>query len=98
MGGDVAAAEEETTRVAEVEVEKVEKAEKVKAVISFMRMVIIRLRVVSFIHFFARSSSVSSSRSEAVRCFAEHSSKSVGSASMRSYSTLNVSPWTALFQ
>lgn len=43
MGGDVAAAEEETTRVAEVEVEKVEK---VKAVISFMRMVIIRLRVV----------------------------------------------------
>ena len=40
MGGDVAAAEEETTRVAEVEVEKV------KAVISFMRVVIICLRVV----------------------------------------------------
>ena len=39
MGGDVAAAEEET-RVAEVEVEKV------KAVISFMRVVIICLRVV----------------------------------------------------
>ena len=46
MGGDVAAAEEETTRVAEVEVGKVEKVDKVKAVISFMRMVIIRLRVV----------------------------------------------------